>query len=158
VPCDVGWHTLKEYGGGVLIEQGAHEADLLMYFMGDVESVSAEAALFTPTRNLIPRKERLSKYSEHRVEHVTSTGSTFTLGQEDTAFSLIRFKSGAIRQHTLINASQGYGVSVNTIHGRVGTMVLHPARSGRSPAVRLEEGGEQIDGPALLDLLPHWGT
>ncbi|MDA1297366.1 MAG: Gfo/Idh/MocA family oxidoreductase [Chloroflexi bacterium] len=154
--CSVGWHTRKEYGGGVLVEQGAHEADLVLYFMGEVRSVSAEAALFTPDRTFVASKERLSQYSEYRVESVSSNSPTFTLGQEDTAFALLRFQSGAIGQYTLTNASHGFGISLETVHGSLGTLMLPASRTGKGPEVRLEAGGRRYEGATLLDLVPEW--
>ena len=48
---DTGWRALKSRAGSIIIEQGVHEADLLIYFLGDVESVSAQTGLFTPNRD-----------------------------------------------------------------------------------------------------------
>ncbi|MFH1825114.1 MAG: Gfo/Idh/MocA family oxidoreductase [Candidatus Firestonebacteria bacterium] len=63
-----GWRaTLELDGGGALMNQAIHGIDLLLYYMGDVASVSAYAA--TLTRDI-------------KVE--------------DTAVAVLRFKSGAL--------------------------------------------------------------
>jgi predicted dehydrogenase len=59
--------TWKEDGGGALMNQGIHIADLLAWFMGDVEEVLARAATLA-----------------HEVE------------VEDDVVATVRFKSGAL--------------------------------------------------------------
>ena len=44
---DTMWRGLKSRGG-YLIDGGVHDADLLIFFMGDVESIYAETGLYTP--------------------------------------------------------------------------------------------------------------
>lgn len=64
-----GWKGTKKYdGGGALMNQSIHAIDLLQWFMGPVESVSAYTALLAHER----------------------------LEVEDTATAVLRFKSGAL--------------------------------------------------------------
>jgi predicted dehydrogenase len=61
------WRGTKEFDGGVLMNQAIHNLDLLIWFMGEVESVQAMAAT------------RLRK-----------------IEAEDVAAAVVRFKSGAL--------------------------------------------------------------
>jgi UDP-N-acetyl-2-amino-2-deoxyglucuronate dehydrogenase len=61
------WRGTKEFDGGVLMNQAIHNLDLMLWFMGEVESVQAMAAT------------RLRK-----------------IEAEDVAAAVVRFKSGAL--------------------------------------------------------------
>ena len=63
-----GWHgTWKLDGGGALINQSVHQIDLLIWYMGAVDSVQGQTGVFN-----------------HDIE------------SEDLGMSMIRFKSGAV--------------------------------------------------------------
>ncbi len=153
---DTAWRGLKSRGG-FLIDGGVHESDLLLYFMGEVETIYAVTGLFTPMRkrqgglvgNLVP-------FYQHRTEDVFAGQSTVEIDQEDTAFAVLRFASGAIGTYASSNASHGYHVGVNTVHGSSGTIQLPPSRSGIGPRIHLEGREEPIEGDDLLSLVPDW--
>ena len=71
----------------------------------------------------------------------------------DTGVAVVRFRSGAIGQLTMSNASPVPQRSGTTVHGPLGQIRMAAARSGVGPTVLLE-GGDQIRGDDLLDLAP----
>jgi predicted dehydrogenase len=73
----------------------------------------------------------------------------------DTAFAVIRFKSGAIGQLLMTDTSHGQSLGVSTISGSAGTMYRPGSRSGESPRIVRNDGSE-ITGDALLDLVPDF--
>ncbi len=153
---DTGWRALKSRAGSVIIEQGVHEADLLIYFLGDIESLSARTGLFAPTRVREGMHGQIAQFYSHRVEDAFADQQTVEIDQEDTAISVLNFASGAIGQLTITNASIGYGTGINTIHGSAGTMQMPPTRTGIPPKIHLESSREPLSEQEMLDLVPDW--
>ena len=73
---DTGWRALKSRAGSVIIEQGVHEADLLIYFLGDIESLSAHTGLFAPTRVREGMSGQIAQFYSHRVEDAFANQET----------------------------------------------------------------------------------
>ena len=92
-----GWRATWELdGGGALMNQAIHAIDLLMFFMGEVESVTA--------------------YCETLVHKIPV---------EDTAVAIVRFKNGAlgtIEGTTSVNPGEERKLE---IHGSKGTAILN---------------------------------
>jgi predicted dehydrogenase len=153
---NTGWRALKSRAGSIIIEQGVHDADLMMFFLGDIESVYAETGLFTKTRRRTTMSPNLAKFYGHRVEDQFAGKETVEIDQEDSVFAALRFASGAAGHFAMSNASHGHSVSVDTIHGSTGTMVPPPSRTGKSPVIRLEGRDEPLSGPEMLALVPDW--
>ena len=153
---NTGWRALKSRAGSMIIEQGVHDADLMNYFMGDIESVYAETAIFTKTRRRAPMSGALTKFYSHRVEDQFAGERTVEIDQEDSVFAVLRFASGAIGHFAMSNASHGHSVSVDTIHGSTGTLLPPPSRSGKSPTIKLEGREQPLSGTDMLSLVPDW--
>ena len=151
---DTGWRALKSRAGSIIIEQGVHEADLLIFFLGDVETVSAQTGLFTPNRTRSGMSPALAAFYGHRVEDTFAGESEIEIDQEDTALSVLRFASGAIAQFTITSSAHGYSAGINTVHGDHGTLVMPPSRSGIPPKVML--GDRELSGEEMLGLVPDW--
>ena len=153
---DTGWRALKSRAGSIIIEQGVHEADLLIYFMGDVETIYAQTGLFTPHRSRSGMSPALAAFYGHRVEDTFAGQTDVQLDQEDTALAVLRFTSGAIGQFTITSSSHGFGAGINTVQGEFGTLVMPPSRSGIGPKVLLGDRNEPICGDDLLGLVTDW--
>ena len=153
---DTGWRALKSRAGSVIIEQGVHEADLLIYFLGDIESLSAQTGLFAPVRVREGMSGQIAQFYSHRVEDAFANAETVEIDQEDTAVSVLKFASGAVGQLTLTNASIGYGTGINTIHGSSGTMQMPPTRTGIPATIHLEGRSEPLSQQEMLDLISQW--
>ncbi len=146
------WRALKNRGGGFVIEQGVHIADLLLYYLGDAGRVFAETGVFEPVLYRRPRPPRLDRYYQHRSDVELGDVDAIEADAVDTGIAVVRFESGAICQLTMTNASRAHGVSVGTIHGSLGTMKMPGARSGRGPVLMLEGEEEPLEGDRLLEL------
>jgi len=86
-------------GGGALMNQGVHGIDLLLWMMGEVESVVAHA--------------------DHLLHHIEV---------EDTAVAILKFKNGAfgvIEGATTVNPGLGARFE---LHGQDGTIILEDNR------------------------------
>ena len=152
------WRAKKEQAGGSPLDAGVHNADMLLYLLGGVDSVYAETAINEPQRTLKPMTEVapvLAEMYNHRKEEGYSTGDTVEQTAVDTAFGVIRFKSGAIGQLLMTDTSHGQSLGVSTISGSGGTLYRPGSRSGGSPRI-VRNNGSEITGDKLLDLVPDF--
>lgn len=92
--ADGGWRGTWEFdGGGSLMNQAVHTVDLMIWLMGDVESVTSHAGVF-----------------EHDIE------------TEDCTVSLVKFKSGAVANFISTTcAYPGLGTNIQ-IYGTEGSI------------------------------------
>jgi len=152
------WRAKKDQAGGMVLDAGVHNADMLLYLMGPADSVYAETSIFESERTLRPMSEvapGLAKLYDHRKEDGYSTGDAVEQTAVDTAFGVIRFKSGAIGQLSMTDTSHGQSLGVSTVSGSGGTLFRPRSRSGQSPRIVRSDGSE-ITGDALLDLVPDF--
>lgn len=151
-----GWRALKSRAGSVILEQGVHESDLLQYFMGDVETVYAQTGILAKIRTMAGINPNLAPFYQHRIEDQYEPGALVEIDQEDSAFGVIKFTSGAAGQFTITNASHGFSAAVNTVHGTIGTIELPPSRSGTPPKVIIEGRKNPLSCDEMLALVPDW--
>ena len=88
------WRAKKEQAGGMPLDAGVHNADMLLYLMGPVSSVYAETSIFEPHRTLLPMNEvapSLAAMYDHRREEGYLSGDDEEQTAVDTAFGVIRF-------------------------------------------------------------------
>jgi len=153
---NTGWRALKARAGSMVIEQGVHDADLLVYFLGDIETVYAETGLFQKIRKRAAMSPNLARFYGHRVEDEFAGQEVVEQDQEDTALASLRFVSGAAGQFGITNAAIGHGVRNDTVHGSGGTLILPGSRSGESPQIRYEGRDKPVTGDELLKLVPDF--
>ncbi|MDP6667756.1 MAG: Gfo/Idh/MocA family oxidoreductase, partial [Dehalococcoidia bacterium] len=152
------WRAKKEQAGGMVLDAGVHNADMLLYLMGPAGTVFAAASIFESERTLRPMSEvapNLARMYDHRKEEGYSTGDAVEQDAVDTAFGVIRFDSGAIGQLSMTDTSHGHSLGVSTVSGSLGTLFRPRSRSGQSPRIVRSDGSE-ITGDALLDLVPEF--
>lgn len=152
------WRAKKEQAGGAPLDAGVHNADMLLYLMGGANTVFAETAINEPQRTLSPMSEVapvLAEMYDHRKEVGYEDGDIVEQTAIDTAFGVIRFKSGAIGQLLMTDTSHGQSLGVSTISGSTGTMYRPRSRSGESPRI-VRNDGTEITGDALLELIPDF--
>lgn len=151
---NTGWRARKSRAGSHILENAVHDCDLLIYFLGDVDSIYAETDVCFKTRRRAGVAGQLAQFYRHRVEDDFVGRDEVDVDTEDTAFGVVRFKSGVIGQLTFTAASVGHSVGANSVHGSNGTLVLPPSRSGKGPELRLAGRNEPIKGDELLALVP----
>ena len=145
------WRHQKNMGG-MLLDGGVHNADMMLYYLGDVREVYAKTQLWEPTRYKPTRAGGVSGFYERwYIEMPESIEAT----AEDTLISVISFESGTMGQWTQCYAGHGQGFGRKLIYGSKGSLRPGGTRNGVSPVVHLD-GQEEITGDALLDLVPDF--
>lgn len=157
-----GWRAKKSLAGSLILEQGVHTSDLILYFMGKAISIYAKTAVNSPIRKTSGMlNEQLKKFYGHRVEDHLDNNKEVEIDAEDTAFSVIDFENGSFGQMTMTSAASCYGFGNESIHGSEGTIKLPGSRNGNSPIIYRDSkiAGDppiSITGDDLLDLVPNW--
>jgi predicted dehydrogenase len=145
------WRHMK-FSGGMLLDGGVHNADMMLYYMGDVTQVYAEIALWERVRHKVPGSGTVdgfyTRWHEEMPESIEPTA-------EDTLVSVVHFQDGTLGQWTHSYAGHGQGFSHRTVYGSVGSLRAGGTRNGVSPVLKLDEG-EAMKEEALLDLVPDW--
>jgi predicted dehydrogenase len=152
------WRARKDRAGGIVMDAGVHNADLLLYYMGDVDVVYAETGVMRPVRQRLSMSRmnpNLAAFYAHREAAEGTEHRQLEQDAVDTAFALVKFKSGAIGQFTMTDSAPGYRLAAETVHGSEGTLVRSPSRSGKGPEIRRPDGAV-LKGDNLLGLVPGW--
>ena len=144
------WRHYKHVGG-MVIDGGVHNADLLLYFLGDAHEVYARTKLWETTRTKGARLGVAGFYEAWRDEIPQSITAT----SEDMFVSVVGFKSGAAANWTQFYAAHGKGFGQKVIYGEKGSLVCGGIRNGVSPVLTLDDGAE-LTGEALLALAPNY--
>jgi len=136
------WRHTKLRGGYVL-EYGVHDADLFLFFMGDVERVYAETHLWERKRYTgdAPLVGHLRQFYGHRVKEVEERGEAVECTAEDMALADIRFRSGAAGQLSMSIAMAGAPTHASMLYCSEGSLALPGSRSGR-PVVVTPSGAQ----------------
>lgn len=145
------WRHYKNVGG-LLLDGGVHNSDMMQFYLGEVEQVYARLKLLEPIRYKPSSRSNLSDfYAPWYDEMPDSIQAT----AEDTMVSVINFASGAFGQWTSFFAAHGKGFGASIIYGSSGSMNPGGIRSGISPVIQSDAQGE-ITGLPLLDLVPDF--
>jgi predicted dehydrogenase len=145
------WRHDKQVGG-ILLDGGVHNADLMQYYLGAVRQVYAQARLYEPVRYKSSSPGGVSPfYARWQAEIPADIKAT----AEDALIAVLTFESGVLGQWTSFYAAHGEGFGRQVIYGRQGSLQPGSARSGHGPRLHLDGVGE-IRGEALLELLPDF--
>lgn len=145
------WRHKKDLGG-MLLDGGVHNADMMFYFLGDVEQVYARVALWEKTRYKVKEESGLTGfYARWYGEMPDSVEAT----AEDTLVSVINFKNGCMGQWTQSYAAHGRGFGHKVVYGSQGSLIPGGTRNGISPVLK-QDGRDELTGDALLDLVPDF--
>ena len=141
----------KKNMGGMLLDGGVHNADMMLYYLGDVAQIYARMHLWEPTRYKSAGGGVSGFYERWFSEMPDSIEAT----AEDTLISVLTFENGVMGQWTQFYAGHGRGFGAKVIYGSKGSLRPGGIRNGVSPALRMD-GKEEITGEALLDLVPDF--
>jgi predicted dehydrogenase len=142
----------EKHMGGMLLDGGVHNADMMMYYLGDVQQVYARTELRERTRYKPEGRGGVSGFYERWYGEMPAS---IEATAEDTLASVIRFENGATGQWTLCYAGHGQGFGQKMVYGQRGSLRPGGTRNGVSPAIRLD-GQEEAAGGPLLDLVPDF--
>jgi predicted dehydrogenase len=144
------WRHYKHMGG-IVIDGGVHNADLMLYYLGDVQDVYARTRICEPTRHRGASSAVSDFYRpwyEEIPESITSTS-------EDLFVATVGFANGAVGNWTQFYAAHGRGFSQKIIYGSGGSLVCGGIRNGVPPVLVLDDG-QELTGEALLPLVPGY--
>ena len=151
------WRSKKYQAGGNVLDAGVHNADMLLYLLGNVETIFAQVSIFEKERILRKMEDVapvLSHMYSHRKEN-NKEGDKLLQDAVDSAFGVLRFNSGAIGQISFSDTSHGQNLGISTITGSEGTLYRSSSRSGKSPKI-VFSNGKEISGDKLFELVPNF--
>ena len=151
------WRAKKYQAGGNVLDAGVHNADMLLYLLGMVDTIFAQVSIFEKERILRKMEEVapvLSDMYSHRKEN-NKQGDLIVQDAVDSAFGVLKFDSGVIGQVSFSDTSHGHNLGVSTITGSEGTLYRSSSRSGKSPRLVFSNGRE-ITGEKLFELVPNF--
>ena len=150
------WRHQKDQSG-VLLDVGVHFADILEYFMGDVDSVYAQMRLYEPIRHnpAALGKEYKSNPTGVYAKAQRAMPAEFEATADDAVYATINFKNGAVCQYIENHAEHGQGLWSRQIHGSKGSMDMPHDRSGKHLKLTLDRTNV-IEDASMLDLVPDF--
>ena len=145
------WRHMKLMGG-MLLDGGVHNADMTLYYMGDVNQIYAKTALWEKTRVHPKGSGGVSGFYERWASEMPES---IQATAEDTLTSVIDFSNGAMGQWTQSYAAHGRGFGQKVIYGSQGSLRPGGTRNGVSPVLTRDDLGE-VNGVTLLDIVPDF--
>lgn len=150
------WRHQKDQSG-VLLDVGVHFADMMEYFLGDVDTVYAQTRLHEPIRynSAAVTGESGSNPSGVYTKWQRKMPAEFEATAEDAAYATLTFKNGVVGQYIEDHAAWGQGGWLRKIHGSQGSMTLPGDRSGGLITLNID-GQDTINDERLLDPVPDF--
>jgi predicted dehydrogenase len=137
--------------GTLTLDAGVHNADILMYYLGDVAEVYGEAQLYEKFRYKTSSGGPggfYAKWAATIPDRIEATG-------EDAMFGYLRFKNGAVGQWINHHAGHGLPLHSRLVYGSKGTLQSPGDRNGRPLKLYFDDGVEIADG-RVLDYAPSY--
>ena len=146
------WRHRKEEGG-LLVDAGVHDTDMMEYLCGPVVEVYAQARLHEPVRanpvggGSVDPTGVYGRWQRQMPER-------FAVDAEDAVYATLRFANGAAGQYVADHAARGLGQWRRAVYGARGALELPPDRRGQRFA--LDQDGVRRSGAELLELVPEF--
>lgn len=144
------WRHMK-LAGVITLDAGVHNADILLYYFGDVDTVYGQTRLYEKTRyphNTAGPGGFYAKWAANMPESIEPTG-------EDATFGLLTFKNGAIGQWTDHHAGHGESFGHRRVFGTAGSIASPGDRNGKPVRLVLDDGTDLAD-ERVLDYAPSY--
>ncbi len=146
-----GWQ-FKRVQGGSLLEAGVHNADLQLYFGGDIDRVHGQVRLREPLRYF--RGEKVKPFHEHySAEYPESQEAD----APDVLMATYEYANGALGQWLYERAAQGPGFDRFTFWGSEGQVDMPGVRQGLPLQVFQGRSKEALPDEEVLALAPDFG-
>jgi predicted dehydrogenase len=142
------WRHMKDKGA-IGLDMGCHYADIIQYYLGEIESVSGLGFIAEPTRY---RREKPEKDLPSYWARLKEMPETVQATGEDSLIATYRMKSGVIAQITYLPSGPGNRWYQRTVHGREGSIEAPHDRTGHEVILRRRSGA--VSGEALRRELP----
>ncbi len=144
----------RKHEGGLLVDAGVHDTDMMEYLCGPVEEVYAQARLHEPVRanpasgggsvNPAGVYDRWQRQMPERFE----------VDAEDAVYATLRFANGAAGQYVADHSAHGLGQWRRAMYGASGALELPHDRRGQTFV--LDREGVRRSGAELLELVPEF--
>ena len=144
----------RHHTGGILLDDGVHSADVLEYLAGPVARVAAQVRLAEPIRRSRGDAGPVASGSFYE-RWAPQLPPSIEADAEDEAVGLLQFESGAWGSWIISRATHGAEKEERWIYGSKGSLMVPPDRSGRSPAVVLDNG-QVLEGDVLVNATPEY--
>ena len=150
------WRHRREHGG-ILLDVGVHFADVLEYLLGPIDTAYAVTRLHEPVRRnpAAGAGEDAVDPGNAYAQWQRQTPAHFEATAEDALYGTLTFASGVVGNIIQDHAGHGAGFGGRAVFGSAGSMTLPGDRSGGPITVHLD-GGERLEGQALLDHVPEF--
>ena len=137
--------------GTITLDAGVHNADILLYYLGDAIGAYGQTRLFHPTR--IRRDTAgpggfYEKWAANLPQTVEATG-------EDAIFGMITFANGALGQWVEHHAGHGESFRHRMVFGTTGSLAVPEDRTGKAMRLVLDDGTDLAD-ERVLDYAPSY--
>ena len=148
------WRHLKETGT-VVIDSGVHNADIIRYYLGEVETVTGTSRLHERVRRTeMPKDAVGASRDSWWTSRSTLPAATEATG-EDATYSQILFRTGAVCQWVMDRAGHGQTRDSRVIYGAKGCVEAPGDRNGRPVRLHLD-GGVTVSDERILDHAPSY--
>ena len=146
-----GWQ-FKRVQGGSLLESGVHNADLQLYFGGDIDRVHGQVRLREPLR--FYRDQSVKAFHEH---YSAGYPESETADAPDVLMATYEYANGALGQWLYERAAQGPGFDRFTFFGSEGQIDMPGVRQGLPLQVYPGRSKEALPDDEVLALAPDFG-
>ena len=146
------WRHLK-VRGGITLDVGVHFADIILYYMGDAETVFGRAEVVREVRRRPANPNRPYAYHKRRLEEMEETVRPTA---EDVSVATIRMANGAAVDWMLDQAAGRMGYFRRAVYGTEGAIACPGERNGRPPTLHLDAREQPLTGREILEVLPDF--
>lgn len=144
------WRHLKERGA-IGLDMGVHFADIVRYYLGEIDSVFGRGLIAEPVRRRRAAPEL--ELESYRARFATIPAEVVATG-EDSVIAMYRMASGVSATVAYIPSGPGHSYWQRTVHGREGSLAVPVDRSGG--AVELRRASGTLRGAEILAELPDF--
>ncbi len=144
------WRHMK-HTGTITLDEGVHHADILRYYLGEVQTIYGETRLHERvrynTRSAGPGGF-YARWSATFPDTIEPTG-------EDALYAHLTFRRGAVGHWINDHAGHGLPQSRRHVYGSKGSLECPGDRNGRPVRLHLDDG-TVIDDQRILELAPSY--
>lgn len=145
------WRHLKDKGG-IVVDAGIHDADVLQFLMGKVQSAYGKVEQYEPVRYRAAHggatNDFYARWRDQIPEQMTPTA-------EDAMYAFLNFENGVVGQWIQHYAGHGRGLAQRFVYGSKGNLELPRDRSGNPIRLSLDDGTDLQD-ERILDYAPSY--
>ncbi|MGE3269933.1 MAG: Gfo/Idh/MocA family protein [Chloroflexota bacterium] len=139
------WRHMKQTGS-ITLDAGVHYADILRYYLGEVQTVYGESRMHEKTRRNTGSSGPggfYARWSSQFPDRIEPTG-------EDALYAFVTFESGAVAHWTYDQAGHGLPLRGRHVYGSRGSLECPGDRNGRPIKLHFDDG-TVIDDERILE-------